>query len=124
MTLYCLMNPGVDHPYAYDCSKTDQLLTQNALLNFMKEKKLPESDPTFEYVRIVDWWQIEEACAATLKFERECRPLAAELESFLAENQPDESFRISRSRSASLVPWKSPIIRLHRKYLLCQIILH
>ena len=105
MTVYCLMNPGVDHPYAYDCSKTDQLLTQNALLNFMKEKKLPESDPTYKYVRIVDWWQIEEACAATFKFERECRPLVAELESFLAENQPEESFRIfplSVSQSSAL----------------------
>ena len=71
----------------------------------MKEKKLPESDPTYEYVRIVDWWQIEEACAGTLEFERECRPLAAELESFLAENQPEESFRIfplSVSQSSAL----------------------
>ena len=56
MTLYCLMNPEVDHAYASDCSKTDQLLTRNALLNFMKEKKLPENDPACECVRIVDWW--------------------------------------------------------------------
>lgn len=62
--------PYVDHHIsAYDCSKTDQPLTQDFLLKFMKEKKLPESDPTYKCLRIVDWWQMEETCNATLKFE-------------------------------------------------------
>lgn len=94
MTLYCLMNPSVDHPYSYDCSETGKKLNRKALVHFMKEERLPKHDPSYESMRVTEWWQLEEAYTASSKFEQECRPSLPELEMLLTSNQPEASLTI------------------------------
>ena len=37
MTLHCLINPGIDHPYSYNCSEIGQKLTLKTLIEYMKD---------------------------------------------------------------------------------------
>ena len=84
MTLHCLINPGIDHPYSYNCSEIGQKLTLKTLIQYMKDEKLPKHEPKYKYLQVLEWWQINEVLLACLNFDSNCRPSASEMETLLS----------------------------------------
>jgi serine/threonine protein kinase len=87
MTLHCLMNPGINHPYSYNCLHAGQELTRKNSHRVYEKKKLLKHDPTYESLLGLEWSQIEEVLVECLNFYRDCRPSASQVETSLTSNQ-------------------------------------
>ena len=106
MTLHCLINPGIDHPYSYNCSEIGRKLTLKTLIEYVKDEKLPKHEPKYEYLRVLEWWQINEVLLACLSFDSNCRPSASEMETLLSASQSYDAsltfYPLSVSQSTAL----------------------
>lgn len=68
-------------------------ITENldSLKYILQEKRVPKQQPKYEFLRLSEWWQIEEAFNVCVKFDPESRPSARELFSALSLNETESS---------------------------------
>ncbi|XP_028391896.1 calcium-dependent protein kinase 2-like [Dendronephthya gigantea] len=94
LVMYCLLNPDVDHPYQPVFAEAGLNESLDSLKCLHEARKVPQQRSNYEFLLLSEWWQVEEAYNACVKFDPNLRAQALELSSILSVKQPEESLNV------------------------------